>query len=152
MAMIHEFVIMDNINDRLDYVKFRDNKSNYDFSGLHDNYLLPIFNRLNSINTYNGAYPNFLEKPFKNLCYYGITLIPLESLEEFKETLRKSKELFFSEEFRLKNNLSLNPVNDKNDSDIIYIDLDKLSKEFDSLEQLILRAIKKDTFLVHYGI
>lgn len=136
MAMIHEFVIMDNINDRLDYVKFRDNKSNYDFSGLHHNYLIPIFNRLNSINTYNGAYPNFLEKPFKNLCYYGITLIPLESLEEF----------------RLKNNLSLNPVNDKNDSDIIYIDLDKLSKEFDSLEQLILRAIKKDTFLVHYGI
>lgn len=152
MSRIHQFVIMENNNKNLDYVKFKENQSKYDFSNLNDDYLYPILCDLYSIKTYNAAYENFLEKPEYGLSNYGLTIIPYESLDEFKNIIHRAKQYFLSEEFRIKKNLSITPVNKELFYYITYIDLNKLSEEFNKLEQLIILAISKNKFIIHYGI
>lgn len=55
----------------------------YDCIAIHDDYIEPLLEQLNVLETYTHA----LSCPGKGLAYYGITLIPPSSLPEFKRII-----------------------------------------------------------------
>ena len=78
----HEFGIMENppqINERYDVFE----PEKYACISVDDGLIAPLLDKLSLIE----CYWHTLERPGKNLAYYGITLIPPSSMEQFIEIL-----------------------------------------------------------------
>ncbi len=80
--LTHEFALVK------EQVKYCDPK-NYTCISINDHSILSITKELRSIKTYRQK----LAKSQVGLSYYGITIIPLESLNEFLTIVQKKKEL-----------------------------------------------------------
>lgn len=78
----HEFGIFDTepVQGKM-YDEYSPEK--YDCIAIHDNYIEPLLEELNVLETYTHT----LSCPGKGLVYYGITLIPPSSLPEFKRII-----------------------------------------------------------------
>lgn len=77
--LAHEFGIMQETPGKRDYIGYEPEK--YGCISVHDDYILPIFPRLKELKCYWHS----LDRPEFGPAYYGITLIPPESLDGFIE-------------------------------------------------------------------
>lgn len=80
----HEFGIM-NVSPKLNkrYDSYEPEK--YDCISVHDDYIEPLLEKL----AYIECYWHTLDRLEKGLAYYGITLIPPSSMEQFIDCLEK---------------------------------------------------------------
>ena len=111
----HEFGIIEFINKHKDYSHYCPKK--YNCLSVDDDIILPLMEKLNIMQTY---YHN-LNRSEYGLAYYGVTLIPPNSLKYFQDVLLKEKSL-------------------------------KNSKDLNQLISLVMIAIEKNKYLIHYGI
>lgn len=79
----HDFGIIQRISNKR-YDNYEPQK--YDCISIHDDFIEPLLENLLGLNTFSHT----LKVPYKGLVYWGITLIPPNSLEDFKIILTKN--------------------------------------------------------------
>ena len=84
----HEFGIIENINEKKNYNDYEPEKYNSIY--VDDELIEPLLAKMKILNTYYHSF----NRPEFGLAYYGITLIPPESLESFQELLLNEKVQF----------------------------------------------------------
>ncbi len=82
MACVHQFGIIDSFSERLeDYIEYEPEK--YNCISVEDDCFLSVCSKLKNLKTINPSTEEFTT----DLCWYGITIIPYTSLEEFISVL-----------------------------------------------------------------
>ena len=75
MPCTHEFGIIEHFSSRIKkYSKYQPEK--YNCISIDDDYILPLGEKIYGIKMINPC----LNEKCKTLCYYGVTIIPVESL------------------------------------------------------------------------
>ena len=79
MPCTHEFGIIEHFSSRIKkYSKYQPEK--YNCISIDDDYILPLGEKIYGIKMINPC----LNEKCKTLCYYGVTIIPVESLSQFR--------------------------------------------------------------------
>lgn len=119
MPCNHEFGIIDCLED-YDEVEYEPEK--YNCISVDDDLLSEVYhdglkNKIKNLETF----AHNTSRPFKDLAYYGITLIPPTSLKYFLDIITEAH-------------------------------ITHKSREFEMLRKKISEAIRKDKWMIHYGI
>jgi hypothetical protein len=93
--MVHEFGIMDEVDRLKEYVEYTPRQ--YDCVAVHDDMLSSLEEKLSGIRTYFHS----LDRPGHGLAWFGITLIPPESLPSLYDAVASSSCFEHSDELRV---------------------------------------------------
>ncbi|WP_316569491.1 short-chain dehydrogenase [Neobacillus sp. YIM B06451] len=92
MPCVHEFGVIDVLDKQANFQEYNPDK--YNCISVHDDIIETLVDRLTSMKTYFHS----LGRPEFGLAYYGITIIPPESLSFFYEVVSASSDFKKSEE------------------------------------------------------
>ncbi len=129
--LAHEFGIIQSINKYEDYNNYCPQK--YNCITVDDDIILPLFKNFDIMKTYhhNIGIPNL------GLAYYGITLIPPNSLNYFQDVLRELLTTLEVGEFRIIR---------------VKVKSNKSSSGLNELIVMISLAIQENKYIIHFGI
>ncbi len=94
MSLTHEFGLIDNINNQTDFEGY--NPEKYNCISVDDELIERLFENLFIMKTYFHS----LNRPEFGLAYWGVTLIPPNSLSLFYDVVTSSKEFENSGELK----------------------------------------------------
>ena len=115
----HEFGIIDSFEENKWYSEYEPEKHNC--ISVNDDLIEELIIKYNEELMAIKTYFQVTTQPGNGLDYYGVTLIPLKSLIQFRDVIIKANSQYQSQELQ-------------------------------ALIEMITDAIKKDKYLIHYGI
>lgn len=98
MAYIHEFGIVDCIEENKEYTYEPEKYNCISIDGelIDEIYHKGFGNKMKELNTFADN----TNRPYKDLAYYGITLIPPSSLQHFQDIIISENVIYKSQEFQ----------------------------------------------------
>jgi hypothetical protein len=94
VPMVHQFGILDPVDTKKTYNDYTPEK--YDCISVHDDTISLLADQLSTMKTYFHSF----DRPERGLAWYGITIIPPESLSSFHDAVTSSEWFGHSDEFR----------------------------------------------------